>query len=90
MIMRSDESSPSACPSLALLSALSVGRLRGGVRDAVERHLQDCEFCLAELRFCENETDPLILGCGSRPRPEAWARASSRRELATAVLGPGR
>src|SRR5947209_3296174 len=60
MIGHSGASEQSACPSRDLLFALSVGRLRGEIRDEVERHLEGCDSCRAGLQSVDDAADPLI------------------------------
>ena len=60
MIQLIDSQAAGGCPDRTLLLALSVGRLRGKVQDAVESHLHDCGSCLAELQSVDDGTDPLI------------------------------
>jgi serine/threonine protein kinase len=60
MIQQIDSQDLSGCPGREWLLAMSVGRLCGEERDAVERHLQGCDSCLAELQSVDDGSDPLI------------------------------
>ena len=61
MVQAIESHNRSGCPDRELLLAMSVGQLRGAVRVAVERHLENCDACLAELQSVDDSSDPLIV-----------------------------
>jgi serine/threonine protein kinase len=78
----------SVCPNRETLLALSLGQLRGDVRNDVEHHIEGCDSCLAVLQSVDDGTDPLIADLRGPIAPEGRADVLKDRTCAEVFVTP--